>query len=456
MGISSRSHKPNEWASKANHTHIVNDPFIKDFIKKCQFPKGSESIQESDTKLIYDLSQNIDNPIKHILAVDGGYTSVEVKKDFPSSQIAFFQFGAILFNTEDLDSLSEKPFIFPEDMNKLHNLQRFKLALPIRNVISDDQKSLKGSIRKALYSFFMAMRDSSSFIETLSWLIFKEYNYSSNAEYPLASNPNLGVGTGKVNLKKSEMKKDYTFDTPEGVIYLTDVFRLHEEIDEEFGAGGILGYITRLIEQMIIIHFIKFIYKNKKDCLGDFLFIVDGPLSFSGQTANMHTPMRDLCNFLNLNEPLNLVGIEKSGAFVDHAREICLPKNGKVLLKENQYILLSNEYIYKYITPGDSEHMHYGSSSYYGSKIIFHSSDNQIIVLSVPVADKNVILNPSIKDFPGVEVVLINLQRLRCDMYDDAIVPIALANKLVSLANHPSKILLEKFASQTIGEIKGV
>ena len=31
-------------------------------------------------------------------------------------------------------------------------------------------------------------------------------------------------------------------------------------------------------------------------------------------------------------------------------------------------------------------------------------------------------------------------------MYDDAVVPIALANKLISLANHPSKVLLEKFA----------
>ena len=45
---------------------------------------------------------------------------------------------------------------------------------------------------------------------------------------------------------------------------------------------------------------------------------------------------------------------------------------------------------------------------------------------------------------------MLNIQKLRCDMYDDAIVPIALANKLVSLANHPSKILLEKFASKGI------
>ena len=45
---------------------------------------------------------------------------------------------------------------------------------------------------------------------------------------------------------------------------------------------------------------------------------------------------------------------------------------------------------------------------------------------------------------------MVNIQKLKCDMYDDAIVPIALANKLVSLANHPSQGLMEKFAKEAI------
>jgi hypothetical protein len=122
MGTTSRSHKPNEWASKVNHTHLINDPFIQNFIKSCKFPKEVSEIERSDLDLIQDFNENTKNPIKYILAVDGGYTTIEVKKNFPSSQIAFFQFGALLFNAKDLEDLSEKPFIFPEDMNKLHNL----------------------------------------------------------------------------------------------------------------------------------------------------------------------------------------------------------------------------------------------------------------------------------------------------------------------------------------------
>jgi hypothetical protein len=184
--------------------------------------------------------------------------------------------------------------------------------------------------------------------------------------------------------------------------------------------------------------------------LGKFLFITDGPLSFSGQTANMHKPMRELCNYLQNKDRFFLVGLEKSGAFVEHAHEISLPREGKIVLNKGRYVLLSNEYIYKYIVPGDHTKTFYAETSYYGGKVIYHSTDGQVIVLTVPIHDKAVIKNPDPKLYNNLSVVLVNIQKLKCDMYDDSIIPVALVNKLVSLANHPSKILLEKFAVDAI------
>jgi len=453
MGTTSRSHKPNEWAAKVNHSHLIKDSFIEQFLGNCEFPSDAPEIKESDIALIHTLDKNIDNPIKYILAVDGGYTAVEAKKGFPSSQIAFFQFGALLFSIEDLESLSEKPFIFPEDMKKLNDLKRFKLVLPLQTISYKNQSSLTNSVRKAIYDFFIAPIEDSSLMETLSWFLFKEYEEEPLDTYNLSHHPSLGLGSEKVELNRSLMKEDYTFDNSNGQIFLTDVFRLDEVVDEDLGAAGMLGYVTRLIEQLIIVHFIRCLYKLKTDFLHEFLFIADGPLSFSGQTANMHRPMRDLCNFFKKklkNGNLFLVGIEKSGAFVDHAQAICLPKNKVEVLKQGQYLLLSNQYIFKYVKPGDSNKTTYGETDHYGGKVIFHSYDGQVIVLTVPVPDKNVVKNPTKESYYNLEVIMLNIQKLRCDMYDDAIVPIALANKLVSLANHPSKILLEKFASKGI------
>lgn len=54
--------------------------------------------------------------------------------------------------------------------------------------------------------------------------------------------------------------------------------------------------------------------------------------------------------------------------------------------------------------------------------------------------------------FSHIDEILNIVDKLKCDMYDNAIVPIALVNQLVSLANHPSSRMLEKFASNTMSK----
>lgn len=140
--------------------------------------------------------------------------------------------------------------------------------------------------------------------------------------------------------------------------------------------------------------------------------------------------------------------MEKNGPFVDHALQICHNEEDKFYLSKGSILILSNEYIYKYITPGDHETMHYGSTSYYGGKVIIHTEDGQVFVISVPVENSDVILFPSISDYKNVESAAAVLKSLKCDMYSDTIIPIALANKLIALKGHPSRAILEKFAKE--------
>jgi len=46
-------------------------------------------------------------------------------------------------------------------------------------------------------------------------------------------------------------------------------------------------------------------------------------------------------------------------------------------------------------------------------------------------------------DFHILHLILVNIDKLRCDMYDNSLLPIAIVNKLVSLSNHPSAVPLE-------------
>jgi hypothetical protein len=199
-------------------------------------------------------------------------------------------------------------------------------------------------------------------------------------------------------------------------------------------------------EQMVVVHLIHLILKAKPDLLSHVLFIKDGPLAFFGQTANMHTPMRRLVKFLFRNHNLFLGGLEKSGAFVEHADEIA------TRLDPGSILILDNDYIYRYIVPGKSDPTSpYGRTTYYGNKIIFKTLSGAMYVVSLPTPTDEVMFAPLEHDLPNLQIILSNIEKLRCDMHDNSLVPIALANKLVSLANHPSSKILQKFAIERVG-----
>src|SRR6185295_8553796 len=104
----------------------------------------------------------------------------------------------------------------------------------------------------------------------------------------------------------------------------------------------------------------------------------------------------------------------------------------------------------RYVLPGKEAPANpYGSSTYYGSKLIFKTRNGQVHVVTVPTTESNP--HPVERDLRNLRAILTNVEKLRCDMYDNALIPVALVNKLVSLANHPSTRILQKFAVDTIG-----
>ncbi len=444
MAYSGTGKRGFELASKASHSFIVNDKEVQEFLSNCEYPKSKEEI-ELNPALVIDVDYSKTNGIKHIIAVDAGYTTVPVKRTFPSSLMTFFQFGTILLNAEDLEAMSNEAFISRESMSKLKELERDKLVLPTKNVAYKKSITLTESIRNSIYEFFKKKNDGTNLLETLYWFLYEEYDKSIN-NYQLANCPN-DCGESKIDLIKTNFNIDFKQKCRNcnKDIQITDVFRLHELIDDETGALGILSYLTNVIEHFNIIHQIKNVKKTQPELLNSFFFIKDGPLAFFGQTANMYKPMRKLCNYLIENHNLFIAGLEKSGAFVEHAEEI------KEMLQPGQALLLNNEHIYKFILPGDPNNPEpYAKTSYYSCKIIFKSRDERMHVVTIPVEKAEIVLNPQQIDFVNLDTILWNIENLRCDMYDNSIIPVALANKLISLSNHPSTSILEKFVKSSV------
>lgn len=446
-----KGRRPAERASKISHTEIINNPSVKELLGKCAVPEAAgEAVVEEATQEVKALH---DQTIRAVVAVDGGYRETSVREEFPSAAITFFTFGPLLFQLEDLTELDSMPFLAPEDMARLKNIQRYTLALPTRN-ISREGKALQVSIRETLQEFFeRSDGDEAPLTDALRWILFRSWRQAGPESWEVPHCPNYGCSAGPIVLNQDTPDR-FDCESCGGPLFLIDSLRLHERIDEEQGASGISGFVMTTLEQVVIVHVIKALFETKPAFLTEVLFIKDGPLGFFGTTAPLSKPMRELAAHLgHYKDPskkdgeevalLNIAGLEKSGPFVEHATQIA------DRMKPDSVLVLNNDYIYRYIVPGDPTNADpYGKNTYWGGKLIFKAGDGNVYVASVPTGDFNA--SPTYADFFNLDKILAVLGTLRCSMYDNALIPVALANKLVSLSEFPSSRILETFAKDAV------
>lgn len=339
--------KRDEHASRTAHSKIIKNPIVKDFLSKVRLPPSK--IEE---KSFNELSKSIGNAnmFDFIIAIDGGYAEIPIEKDFPSSSLGMFQFGATLLKKDDLQDLRESEFISPQLMQKIRNVEHEQFCLPLKNCNYRNNKDFNTSFREAIFDLFNTSKESGSdytLLDDLYWLIFRKYKHISDRNendnnYVLSSCPNPECDNINIPLKEDVLRKNYTVKCSKcgEVIYLTDVFRLFEIVDNEQGAIGTMGYITNVLEHFMLLSLIRDILEQQADLLKNTLFVKDGPLGFFGQTANMHKFFRELIVYeAEQRKIINLVGVEKSGPFVDHA-QLIMNK-----LDDKRVIFLTNKYI---------------------------------------------------------------------------------------------------------------
>jgi hypothetical protein len=433
-----KGRRPFERASKIAHAEIINNPLVQQFVQGCTLPSAPPP-EDLKVKLL-ELPE-ASGRISAVIAIDGGMTETYVREEFPTASIAFIAVGPLLLRLEDLADLDRQPFIGPEDMQRLKSIERYVLVLPTKSVRAKGGATFAHGVRWTVQQFLL-QRD---LMPALQWLLFREWRPKEEREtWEVPKCPNPDCWEEKIRFRSGD-SVEQPCPRCRQTIYLSDGLRLYERVDEELGAGAILGYLLTAIEQIVLVHLIRSIWNLKPALFREVLFIKDGPLAFFGVTAPLYRPMRDLMKFLGTAEggPLvNLAGVEKTGPFVEHAALI--DKD----FGPGQVLVLNNDYIYRHIEPGDPSDKSFGRNTYYGGKVILRGWNRDTYVATIPTGDYKP--NPAFSDLYNGADVLRVLSLLRCSMYDNALVPVVLANRLVSLADVPSAEILKKFAKQQL------
>ena len=277
-------------------------------------------------------------------------------------------------------------------------------------------------------------------MQTLEFLLSRSYAQPEPV-IKLASCPHPGCGIPKIDFR---FQAHNSCPKCKKGLLLIDYFRLQDLIDEDQGAHRALTYVFPLIEQLLLLHYLKFFNDHTpENLLPSTLFLRDGSLAFSGQTNRFSRPVRGFLNTLKSQSPVHFIGIEKSGRFADHAAELSRLSPEKI--KSSQILVPDNDYINKYIPTNKAPSQVYGESTHYGANVIFRGRRGQINIVCLPTANSQQIEKLQKSDFENIDVILDVVDRLKCDLYDNAVLPIGIINQAVSLAHRPSAVILRQF-----------
>lgn len=341
----------------------------------------------------------------------------------------------------DYDAISTSALIDPSTLKKLKEVSKISFVIPTNNIVRKDGTNFVDSVRTCIHDIFSDKKHSSLKVNPLNsvleWIIFEEWN--NQTDQIEISCPNDEC-EHKVIFQKGEYEKKCPQCGKK--VFLTDFLKLDKLITEPNGASGIVSFLCNTVEQLFVAEIIKYFLDVKPSALSEIVIIKDGPLAFFSKTFRLCAHYRNLFTYLNENAiPIYLVGLEKSGTFVEHAILV------KEKLKEGKYYIFNEDYIKKYVEPSQSASI-YGSNTYYGKKVMYKTEAGDVLIAVLPVKEYGAELSSN--DLIGAEVCLQTLSKLRCNMYDNSLVPIAIINKLVSIAELPSANILEKFSKQSL------
>jgi len=226
--------------------------------------------------------------------------------------------------------------------------------------------------------------------------------------------------------------------------------------------GAIFAEIMQTLERVWIVHILRTMEGKKwLSSLSRVAIVLDGPLAVFGQPAWISQAIYKELSRLNKSvrkatggKDLLLMGVEKTGAFVQHFEDLDKKESGEFGAFPKQSVgLLSDAYIKQNVIFSDSEKI-YGSATYFGRKIFYKTKSGSRIVATLPFLSedhKNTkTAEPS--QYPRLADAVGLLDQIVSSRFPNAIVPLVSANAEAAIPLRLGNKVLEKLAKELVSE----
>jgi hypothetical protein len=386
---------------------------------------------------------------RYLFAFDGSPHESIVRPQYPSTRVVFVQVAGVLTNLSEMLAQEPAQFVDPSAVKAATDTAILSMVFPGSNVVRRGCRDVQESWREEL---FVSFRERE--IEGRSLL----HVYMTVASH---SDKSADAGKAVVIERCPNCRGDGAFAVPiaglrchacNSMIYPTDALRVHEEVSEEHSNMTPVGRVMTVAEHLAAVAYAEFFHQRQATTLSDVAFILDGPLALFGPQAwlraavfRYYTDLRDQLQREGLRGPL-LIGIEKSGQFVEHAEAL------GDLLQPGRLMRLPSQYIYNHVKASQPETRDkpFGRDEYYGQKFIYRSARGQVLVFTILKSDLNQWIDDpaQYEDLPRVIALL---ERIETALYPNAVIPVALAHHFASIPLRTGERVLTLLAQERLG-----
>lgn len=462
----------NEFASKSSHSDIVKNPEVATFLDDCEYlqtPSEAEGQAMRERFGPAPPSEGVSLPAQ-VIATDGSYHETSLDEKLPSTKMGYVKTGCLLIDMHDFRSLRVDGgrFVDPFRVAALQqNNSSLTFPLPSANLRLKGRATVRESFRAAVDAHLYSKKTRCNEIDPSTSLRTTLFRLAALRVGPLATNDvtrlNLhacpSCDKGPVEVTDVPIPQHCHLCGAE--VFPADCLRIWEEINESQANGESLSRFMMVVEHLLPIHYVRQVWERSPDLLGKMAFFVDGPLAIFGNAAWLHAPilryLDDVNSWLKKNghQSMLLLGLQKTGQLADHMRLI------NRYIDPDRLLPIDDDYRYQYVMGGqESAQKGFGERTYYGQDFLYKTPSGRsfVVCLPYPFPDKHppgldfLKAKTEVDRYTELGRALALIKHFECDLYENAVIPIALAHRYTAISLVPGGRVLDLMTKLAMGQ----
>jgi len=458
-----------ERASKVSHFDIVRNPEIQQFLEQCSFiTTPSDEQARRRVSLFLEANEDSGSSLpRAALAIDGSLHEAQRDRQFPSTRVGYVKIGLMLISLEEFASLRPPGefFVDPFRLARLQNqADSLSFALPSSNVKLRGCATVRESFRAQLNKELDSEKTcpggdrEHSLLKALMFLASQRPGQLFTGDpnrVKIHKCPSCGFDEAPIEVTCC---RENRCPACSKALYPADCLRLWETISEYGGNVEALTRVMNYVEHLSIAQHIRYLIQRSPEALSGLCFFIDGPLACFGNAAWLHAQImaaiydaQTVLRNKGLREFL-VIGLQKTGQVVEHAHSL------DRVLPNNKYIAISDDYRGSFIAQRpEGWEKTFGHETYYGQDFIFKTDTGRVFVFALPYPMRSKEPIDTFRTekanfalYSGLQAALQLIRHFELDLYQNAVIPIALAHRHAAISLVPGGRVLDLLTASAL------